>query len=116
MGSKGKLMEDGEVEFVNRRPDGGYLLGVPGVGETVAVPAVAVPKTEDEIEQEGMSLLVRLGEVIANVQTPEVDAHYNAISRQYFASGASLGSRSSKKHEEGTDGLCVNDLTRADCE
>lgn len=31
----------------------------------------------------------------------EVDAHYSAISRQYFASGASLGSRSSKKHEEG---------------
>lgn len=43
-----------EVEIVNRRPDGGYLLGLPGVGETVAVPQVAVPKTEDEMEQEGM--------------------------------------------------------------
>ena len=36
----------------------------------------------------------------------EVDAHYNAISHQYFASGAALGGRSSKKHEEGTCGYC----------
>lgn len=31
----------------------------------------------------------------------EVDAHYSSISRQFFVSGASLGSRSSRKHEEG---------------
>lgn len=61
--AKGKDRGDGvkeeEVEFVNRRADGGYLLGVPGfgagggVGETVAVPVVAVPRTEEEREVDG---------------------------------------------------------------
>lgn len=30
-----------------------------------------------------------------------MDAHYVAISRQYFATGASLSTKSSKKHEDG---------------
>lgn len=51
---KGKVKQEEEVDFVNRRPDGSYLLGVQGVGETLAVPQVTVPKTEEEIEQEGV--------------------------------------------------------------
>ncbi|KAK3713904.1 hypothetical protein LTR37_008154 [Vermiconidia calcicola] len=76
--NRSKPKQDKELDFVNRQPDGSYLLGGGGFGETVAVPQLPVTKTEEE----------------------QVDAHYEAISRQYFASGASLGGRSSKKHEE----------------
>lgn len=48
---KGK--QDEEQDFVNRKPDGSYLLGVAGFGETVAVPQMSLPKTEEEREQDG---------------------------------------------------------------
>ena len=50
---KSKGDEDGGMDFVNRRPDGSFLLGVSGFGETVAVPQVLPPKSAEEMEQEG---------------------------------------------------------------
>ena len=50
---KGKGEEDVGLDFVNRRPDGSFLLGVSGFGETVAVPHILPPKSAEEIEQEG---------------------------------------------------------------
>ena len=50
---KGKAEEDAGSDFVNRRPDGSFLLGVAGFGETVAVPQLSSPKTAEEIEQDG---------------------------------------------------------------
>jgi hypothetical protein len=50
---KGKGEEEVGMEFVNRRPDGSFLLGVAGFGETVAVPQLSPPKTAEEIEQAG---------------------------------------------------------------
>lgn len=50
---KSKVEEDAGVEFVNRRPDGGFLLGVAGFGDTVAVPQISSPRTAEEIEQAG---------------------------------------------------------------
>jgi hypothetical protein len=50
---KGKGEEEVGMEFVNRRPDGSFLLGVAGFGETVAVPQLSPPKTTEEIEQAG---------------------------------------------------------------
>ena len=51
---KGK--QDEEQDFVNRRPDGSYLLGVAGFGETVAVPQISIPKTEEELDQAGRKI------------------------------------------------------------
>lgn len=45
--------QDEEQDFVNRQPDGGFLLGLAQFGEVVAVPQVLTPKTEEEIDQEG---------------------------------------------------------------
>jgi hypothetical protein len=50
---KSKGEEDGGMDFVNRRPDGSFLLGVSGFGETAAVPQVLPPKSAEEMEQEG---------------------------------------------------------------
>lgn len=51
---KTKAEEDAGMDFVNRRPDGSFLLGVAGYGETVAVPYGPLPKSAEEIEQDGM--------------------------------------------------------------
>ncbi|KAK5167355.1 uncharacterized protein LTR77_007054 [Saxophila tyrrhenica] len=78
-----KPKQEDELEFVNRQPDGSYLLGVSGYGEATAVPQIGQLQTEDEADQ------------------AELDAHYVSVARQYFSSGAALGERSgSKKHEE----------------
>ena len=50
---RSKVKQDEEQEFVNRKPDGSYLLGAAGFGETVAVPQMSLPKTEEERDQEG---------------------------------------------------------------
>lgn len=52
-GKGGKVVVEEEPEIVNRGQDGGYLLGVPGVGETVGVPVVEVPRSDEEVEQDG---------------------------------------------------------------
>lgn len=52
--SRVKAKQDDEQDFVNRQPDGNYLLGVSGFGESVAVPQMSVPKTEEELDQDGM--------------------------------------------------------------
>lgn len=54
--SRLKAKQDEEQDFVNRQPDGSYLLGVAGFGETVAVPQMNIPKTEDELDQAGMKM------------------------------------------------------------
>ena len=57
-GKMGRLNLKGEesgLEFVNRRPDGSFLLGVAGFGETVAVPQFSLPRTAEEVEQGGES-------------------------------------------------------------
>ena len=51
--SRLKAKQDEDQDFVNRRPDGSYLLGVAGLGETVAVPQMSMPKTEEELDQAG---------------------------------------------------------------
>ena len=51
--SRLKVKQEEEHDFVNRQPDGSCLLGVAGLGETVAVPQMTVPKSEEEIEQAG---------------------------------------------------------------
>lgn len=51
--SRLKVKQEDEHDFVNRRADGSYLLGVAGFGDTVAVPQMTVPKTEEEMEQAG---------------------------------------------------------------
>ena len=51
--SRLKTKQDEEQDFVNRQADGSYLLGVAGFGETVAVPQMTVPKTEEELDQAG---------------------------------------------------------------
>ena len=51
--SRLKAKQDEEQDFVNRQPDGSYLLGVAGFGEMVAVPQMSIPKTEDELDQAG---------------------------------------------------------------
>ncbi|KAF2484573.1 hypothetical protein BDY17DRAFT_323416 [Neohortaea acidophila] len=79
---RGKSRHDEGQEFVNRQPDGSYLLGVAGLGDTVAVPQMSFPKTEDELEQE------------------EADTHYGAVVRHYFASGASINTKEDKNREE----------------
>lgn len=52
--TRGKIAsyEDEQGEFVNRQPDGGFLLGVSG-GSGAAVPAMSVPRTEEEGDQDG---------------------------------------------------------------
>lgn len=89
---------------MNRQPDGSYLLGVAGLGDTVAVPQMSFPKTEDELEQEGEGR----GSVHApNARHPltraavEADTHYGAVVRHYFASGASINTKEDKNREEG---------------
>lgn len=101
---RGKSRHDEEQEFVNRQPDGSYLLGVAGLGDTVAVPQMSFPKTEDELEQEGEGR----GSVHApNARHPltraavEADTHYGAVVRHYFASGASINTKEDKNREEG---------------
>ena len=54
--SRLKAKQDEEAEFVNRRPDGTYLLGVAGFGDAVAVPQMSAPKTDEEMSQAGRSL------------------------------------------------------------
>ena len=56
--SRLKAKQDEEQDFVNRRPDGSYILGVAGFGETVAVPHIVAPETEEELEQAGKDVLV----------------------------------------------------------
>ena len=90
-----------EQDFVNRQPDGSYLLGVSGFGETMAVPPTTAPKTEDERDQEGKMDSCIAGWVRANDQK-EVDMHYVDISRQYFTSG-----KNTKKHEEGMQNISL---------
>ena len=51
--SRLKAKQEEELDFVNRQPDGSYLLGVAGFGETVAVPQMSVPKSEEELDQAG---------------------------------------------------------------
>lgn len=41
------------MEFVNRQPDGNYLLRVGGMEETVVVPHVSPLMTEEETDQAG---------------------------------------------------------------
>ena len=48
---KGK--HNDEPDFVNRQPDGSYLLGVMGSCDSTAIPQVTVPKTTEEQEQAG---------------------------------------------------------------
>ena len=51
---RGRSRQDEEVDFVNRKPDGSFLLGLAGFGDTAtAVPQMTLPKTEEEREQEG---------------------------------------------------------------
>ena len=52
--SRLKPKQDEEQDFVNRRSDGSYLLGVTGFGESVAVPQMSFSKTEEELDQAGM--------------------------------------------------------------
>lgn len=52
---RNKAKQDEEQDFVNRTPDGSYLLGMAGFGETVTVPQMTLPKTDEEREQEGKS-------------------------------------------------------------
>ena len=55
-GKMGRLNLKGEetgLEFVNRRPDGSFLLGVAGFGEAVPVPQLSLPRTAEEVEQAG---------------------------------------------------------------
>jgi hypothetical protein len=78
---KHKTKQDNEMEFVNRRPDGSFILPIGDEGMTM--PQMPPLQTEEELDQ------------------AEVDAHYVSIARQYFTSGAALGGRGSKKFEEG---------------
>jgi hypothetical protein len=96
-----KVKQEEEQDFVNRQPDGGFLLGLAQFGEIVAVPQVMTPKTEEEADQEGEMYFWGLNHNTGLICMPEVDAHYVSIARQYFTSGASLGGRGSKKHEDG---------------
>lgn len=50
-----KAKQAEEVDFVNRRADGGYLLGDPGLGASTELPRVHYAKTVEELEAEGMS-------------------------------------------------------------
>lgn len=52
--AKGKQDEQQE-SFVNRQPDGSYLLGVASLGDTVVVPQMSLPRTEFEKEEDGES-------------------------------------------------------------
>lgn len=61
--SRQKVKQDEELDFVNRQADGSYLLGVAGFGETVAVPQMIVPKTEEEVDQAGKSDMIRCDDV-----------------------------------------------------
>ncbi len=78
-----KVKQEDEVEFVNRRADGSFLLGVSGFGQETAVPDFGEVEGEEERDQ------------------AEADAHYVSIARQYFSSGAALGGKGGKRHEEG---------------
>ena len=52
--SRLKAKQDEEQDFVNRQPDGSYLLGVASFGnETVAVPQMSIPQSEEELDQLG---------------------------------------------------------------
>lgn len=51
--SRLKAKQDEEQEFVNRGPDGSYLLGVSGFGDAVTVPQMSILKNEDEFDQSG---------------------------------------------------------------
>lgn len=75
------------MDFVNRRPDGGFLLGVAGYGETVAVPYVPPPKSAQEIEQDGKitSICAGLRDGWLMCGGIEVDAAHLAIAKHYFA-------------------------------
>lgn len=56
LGHRGKAKgqeEETAFEFVNRRPDGGFLLGVAGFGEMSGVPPISSPRSAEELEQEG---------------------------------------------------------------
>lgn len=55
---RNKAKQDEEQDFVNRKPDGSYLLGMAGFGETVTVPQMTLPKTDEEREQEGESFII----------------------------------------------------------
>ena len=50
------------MDFVNRRPDGSYLLGVTGFGVgSAVVPMMSVPRTEEEVEQESEYIFCPVG-------------------------------------------------------
>ena len=50
---RSKVKHDEALDFVNRKADGSYLLGVAGFGDTVAVPQLTLPQSEEEREQDG---------------------------------------------------------------
>ena len=52
-GKHSRLKAKEEQDFVNRQPDGSYLLGISGFGEAMAIPMMAVPKSEEELDQAG---------------------------------------------------------------
>ena len=54
--SRLKAKQDEEQDFVNRQPDGSYLLGVASFGESVAVPQMSIPKSEEELDQAGKEM------------------------------------------------------------
>jgi hypothetical protein len=50
---RSKVKQTEAQDFVNRQPDGSYLLGVAGFGETSTIPQMSAPITEGESDQAG---------------------------------------------------------------
>ncbi|KAI7549936.1 hypothetical protein KC331_g3501 [Hortaea werneckii] len=86
--------EEAEVgDIVNRREDGGYLLGVSAGNEALAQHLFA-PELKAELE------------------VAETDAQDAANARSYWTSGVALGGRGSKKMEEEFDEIAPTLMVR----
>ncbi|GAB1739114.1 hypothetical protein NU219Hw_g3870t1 [Hortaea werneckii] len=90
-----ELPEEQEVagDIVNRRDDGGYLLGVSAGNEALAQHLFA-PELKAELE------------------VAETDAQDAANARSYWTSGVALGGRGSKKMEEEFDEIAPTLMVR----